>query len=229
VNLAETKQIAPETLASDMAVFEMYWHRQTQMLEEICRQTKRLPELFFTLAPAEWKFPVLVGLFPPSRGEKLTSQQAFLTLHLYNSMQAVLRKLVFENGEALRACGIARVVHWCMRFEFQKRGTIHVHVICWYDDVAGHHQVNSQARPARSTPRLWWICSRQFSNVRWMCKPASVVTTCCGTSLGTSQRPPMPCNSAPRTAKPRAKARKQTPAGDKSTGCCPRGHPWSKK
>jgi hypothetical protein len=139
VNLAETKKMAPETLASDMAAFEMYWHRQTQMLEDICRQTKRLPELFFTLAPAEWKFPLHEGMFPPSPGEKLTSQQAVLTLHLYNSMQAVLRKLVFENGEALRSCGITRVVHWCMRFEFQKRGTIHVHVICWYDDVAGHH------------------------------------------------------------------------------------------
>ena len=146
VNLAEQKKMAPETFAAEMAAFEMYWHRQTQLLEDICRRAKRLPELFFTLAPAEWKFPLHEGMFPPKPGDTLTSQQLVLTLHLYNSLQAVLRKLVFENGEALKACGIKKINHWCMRFEFQKRGTIHVHVICWYRELQGRHPAELTGR-----------------------------------------------------------------------------------
>ena len=139
VNMAEQKKMAPETFATDMPAFEMYWYRQTQMLEDVVRQTRKLPELFFTVAPAEWKFPLHEGIFPPSTGTQLNSQQILLTLHLYNSLQALLREMLFENGDALAACGIESIDHWCMRFEFQKRGTIHVHVLCWYAPVKGRH------------------------------------------------------------------------------------------
>ena len=66
VNIAESKKMAPETLASEMAAFEMYWHRVGQKLEDICRQMNgRLPELFFTLAPAEWGLVTLRSLSWP--------------------------------------------------------------------------------------------------------------------------------------------------------------------
>ena len=139
VNLADQKKMAPETFASDMAAFEMYWHREGQKLEDVCRQAKRLPELFFTLAPAEWKFPLHEGALPPCQGEELTQHQMVLTLHMYNSLQALLRRLVFEEGDALASCGIEEIEHWCLRFEFQKRGTIHVHVLCWLKTAPGVH------------------------------------------------------------------------------------------
>lgn len=34
---------------------------------------------------------------------------------------------------------IEEIQHWCLRFEFQKRGTIHVHVVCWLQMLPGHH------------------------------------------------------------------------------------------
>ena len=40
--------LAPEVFASDMAAFKMYWHRESQKLEDVCRQAKKMPELFFT-------------------------------------------------------------------------------------------------------------------------------------------------------------------------------------
>ena len=140
VNIAESKKMAPETLASEMAAFEMYWHREGQKLEDICRQMNgRLPELFFTLAPAEWANPLHQGALPPAKDEELSQHQILLTLHIYNTMQALLRKLVVEEGDALAQCGIEEILHWCMRFEFQKRGTIHVHVICWIETVPSIH------------------------------------------------------------------------------------------
>ena len=156
VSLAKDKKMAPETFATDMAAFEMYWHRQTQLLEDVCRQAARLPELFFTLAPAEWKFPLHEGVLFAERDEDLSSLQLLLTLHLYNSLQAVLRRLLFENGDALKQCGIQKVDHWCMRFEFQKRGTIHVHVICWYQPLPGRHPAELSGRSGEqsSSPLL---------------------------------------------------------------------------
>ena len=156
VSLAKDKKMAPETFASDMAAFEMYWHRQTQLLEDVCRQAARLPELFFTLAPAEWKFPLHEGVLFAERDEDLSPLQLLLTLHLYNSLQAVLRRLLFENGDALEKCGIKEVEHWCMRFEFQKRGTIHVHVICWYKPLQGRHPAELTGRSGEqsSSPLL---------------------------------------------------------------------------
>ena len=85
------------------------------------------------LEPAEWKFPLHEGVFPPAPGKELKEHQQLLTLHMYNVIQALLRKLFFEDGDALMACNITEVLHWCMRFEFQKRGTIHVHVLCWIE------------------------------------------------------------------------------------------------
>ena len=93
VNIAESKKMAPETLASEMAAFEMYWHREGQKLEDICRQMNgRLPELFFTLAPAEWAYPLHQGALPPAKDEELSQHQILLTLHIYNTMQAPLEK-----------------------------------------------------------------------------------------------------------------------------------------
>jgi hypothetical protein len=163
VSLAEGKKMAPEVFAADMAAFEMYWHRQTQLLEDVCRQAGRLPELFFTLAPAEWKFPLHEGVLPAEHDEELSSMQLLLTMHLYNALQAVLRRLIFENGDALEACGIEEVEHWCMRFEFQKRGTIHVHVICWYKPLRGCHPEELTGRSGeRSTSPLLRLLEEIF-------------------------------------------------------------------
>ena len=139
VNIAEQKKMAPEVFASDMAAFEMYWHREGQKLEDVCRQAKKMPELFFTLAPAEWKFPLHQGALPPADPKELSKQQILLTEHIHNVLQALIRRLVTEDGDALASCGIAKIQHWVMRFEFQKRGTIHVHVLCWLQMLPGRH------------------------------------------------------------------------------------------
>ena len=83
--------------------------------------------LGLTLAPAEWKFPLHQGALPPADPKELRKQQIILTEHIHNVLQALIRRLVTEDGDALAACGIAKIQHWVMRFEFQKRGTTHIH------------------------------------------------------------------------------------------------------
>ena len=53
VAIAADKKMASEEIAPDMPSFEVYWNRETQKLEDLCRQKGCPPNVFITLAPAE--------------------------------------------------------------------------------------------------------------------------------------------------------------------------------
>ena len=71
INVANQKHIAPEQAASDMDMFEGYWQQQLRKMEDICRQEwersanmpQALPSIFFTVAPAEWRYVLPDGMF----------------------------------------------------------------------------------------------------------------------------------------------------------------------
>lgn len=56
VAIAENKKVAPEETASGMQNFDSYWSREQAKLEDMVRQHGRMPNLLFTVDPAEWKF-----------------------------------------------------------------------------------------------------------------------------------------------------------------------------
>eukprot|EP00971_Amphidinium_carterae_P347998 6490264-Amphidinium_carterae.3 len=75
--------------------------------------------------------------------EALTEQQSRLTLHLHNCIEALMQTHFFNAPTAQRtrrssACslkevGIDKIRNWSIRFEFQSRGTPHVHGVMWAD------------------------------------------------------------------------------------------------
>ena len=90
-------QISPDEAAVGMQNFESFWKRETQKLEDMCRINCSLPNLFLTVAPAEWTFPLYPGIVgDPEHHSDLSSQQALLTLHLYHNISAVLEKLLLK-------------------------------------------------------------------------------------------------------------------------------------
>eukprot|EP00971_Amphidinium_carterae_P316350 6287959-Amphidinium_carterae.2 len=89
-----------------------------------------LPSIFFTLAPAEWKYILHEGMF---QQETLTEQQWKLTMHMHNTMEALLEAHLLKNGSHLHDLGIETIRQWSVRFEFQSRGTIHLHAVLWAD------------------------------------------------------------------------------------------------
>ena len=132
VHKAEDLKMSPDAVAASMNQYEMYWHRETQKLEDMCRQMGCLPNLFFTVAPGEWAFPQHYGLLQGVIDDKdLSSHQAWLTLHLYNCIGALLEKTLLKEGTHREQCGLKDVLNYAFRFEFQQRGTIHVHVVAW--------------------------------------------------------------------------------------------------
>eukprot|EP00971_Amphidinium_carterae_P013662 269096-Amphidinium_carterae.5 len=71
VSIAAQQKVAPDQIASDMDMFQAYWHQQVRKMEDVCRQEmdagrpveQSLPSTFFTLAPAEWKYVLHEGMF----------------------------------------------------------------------------------------------------------------------------------------------------------------------
>ena len=138
IHIANQRHVAPEQIAADMDMFEGYWHQQLRKMEDICRQehertgdmAQALPNIFFTVAPAEWKYILHDGVFCE---DALTNQQDMITLHIYHTLQALLETHLLKAGESLHRVGIANIRQWSFRFEFQSRGTLHLHAVLWAD------------------------------------------------------------------------------------------------
>ena len=136
--IADRQKIAPEQVASDMDGFDVYWHQQLRKMEDICRQEyerngsleEALPSVFFTVAPAEWRYLLHNGMFHDT---PLSEQQTNITLHLYHTLEVMLQYHILKDGASLRRIGLAGVRQWSYRFEFRSRGTLHVHCVLWAD------------------------------------------------------------------------------------------------
>ncbi|CAE7393007.1 USP17L21, partial [Symbiodinium pilosum] len=150
-SIADQKKVSPEQIASDMDAFDAYWSQQLRKMEDICRQEwektgvleRALPSVFFTVAPAEWRYILHDGMFCE---ESLTDQQGTITLHLYHTLQTLLDFHLFKNGQSLERIGVAKIRQWSFRFEFQSRGTLHLHAVLWADLLPGWSAENITGR-----------------------------------------------------------------------------------
>ena len=148
VSLAKEQQRAPDDLAQDMQNFHTYWLNERAKLEDVCRQRGK-PNLFFTVAPAEWKFPVHEGMLHRVRqaGSKaMTDAQSIMTLHMYNCFVQFVERVLVEGAASNHETGIDKINEYSLRFEFQGRGTLHVHVVAWVDIAKGLHSEEDTAR-----------------------------------------------------------------------------------
>ena len=130
INVANQKHIAPEQAASDMDMEDIC----RQEWERIANMSQALPSIFFTVAPAEWRYVLPDGMFFE---DSLTEQQDMITLHLYHTLQTLLEVHLLKHGQNLTQIGIAKVRQWSFRFEFQSRGTLHLHAVLWADLLPG--------------------------------------------------------------------------------------------
>ena len=142
VAMAARNNVAPEETTTHMQAFEGFWRKETEKLEDICRQHKTnarsgLPNLFFTIAPAEWKFVLNAGMQEwRRRTNTLSDGQAVTTLHMYNAIGAILQDTFLRRGQRAKGdplfdAGVDEVHEWSLRWEYQGRGTLHAHVVAW--------------------------------------------------------------------------------------------------
>ena len=153
-------QVNPEELSASCSQFSAHWQQELRRLEDVCRQQRYaakvglleldsmyeddlspagegLPNLFITVSAAEWSYPLHKGLLQHQKSQgTLSKWQTRLTLHIRNTMIAVMKKL-FSDKALLGLFQIRAVNEYSIRIEFQKRGPPHIHCIAWAEYNAG--------------------------------------------------------------------------------------------
>ena len=103
VAIAQRQEIAPEEAASHLQNFDAFWTKETEKLEDMCRQHSAMPNFYMTVAPAEWKAIWHRGL---QHWRKVTGSlsagQAIMTLHLNNVLGAILKDFL-QQGDCFRS------------------------------------------------------------------------------------------------------------------------------
>ena len=84
-----------------------------------------LPNVFITISPAEWKFPLAWGIFGRLK-DHLPKFLGSLAVHMYTVVTNVILHYVFKPG-----CFFASVFDHVIRMEYQGRGTPHWHIAAW--------------------------------------------------------------------------------------------------
>jgi len=156
ISMAERRGLPPEAMAAKHQQTEAFWRREQDVHADIVRQMRArcrdseghpdlwsycnlggdrslaYPNVFLTIAPCEWKFPLLYALFEqhkfPRDGpkfERLSELGGPLALHLYNVLHVVVQGLM-KSTEFWRS-----IENYVLRVEFQGRGTLHVHIALW--------------------------------------------------------------------------------------------------
>ena len=131
----ETKPFSPE-----------YWKWQHRYLLDALAQHGP-PSLFLTISPYEWTFPI-----PPwlSALRELTARgptelAAFETFQITHVLEQIIRGYLCGSNDKKwtnhlfnynRIATYSNVNTYFYRFEFQNRGTVHVHLLVWLKDIA---------------------------------------------------------------------------------------------
>ena len=134
-----------------------------------------MPTLLITISPSEWTFPWPLWLkdISSATGYGPTNLPFFETIHFMNVLeQLVCGYLCGSNDSHWRnhlfsyncLANKHNVKTYFYRFEFQKRGTIHLHLLVWLDNVKYIQYKRLQADlPTDNAPLLFYVNKYQIS------------------------------------------------------------------
>ena len=197
IAIADKHKMSPEELASTNSGYDSYWYKEAEKQQDMCRQMQAhpsfkgqsgMPNCFVTIAPAKWKFDWHKGLheWRKGSGESLSDAQASFTIHMHHVIGTILREVILKKGvvddnssqelKDRKAAGIEEVYEFAFRWEYQGRGTLHVHIIAWIklnDDIfacqppvgfeSPSTQLNGNSVKMPSNPILYDYLNRIFN------------------------------------------------------------------
>ena len=101
INIAKERKVSVESCTDHLQYFDSYWEHEREVLEDVVRQYGR-PNLFITIAPAEWKYilPELLTRF--KKAKKLSDIQSLVTAHIYDTLLKILKERVFQGNAKLK-------------------------------------------------------------------------------------------------------------------------------
>ena len=145
INSAKQAQCSPATALEAKTFSHQYWTNQHRYLIDAARQFG-FPSMFITISPFEWTFP-----FPPwlehlrnQMGKAPTELAIPETIHIAHVLEQYIRGyLCGSNTNRWKNHLFAKksdpsannVTNYFYRFEFQKRGALHAHILIWLKDM----------------------------------------------------------------------------------------------
>ena len=145
VNASKASGCSPNRSLENKSFSKTFWQHQHLFLIDAVHQYG-FPSLFITISPYEWTFP-----FPPfiqeirnTYGKDTTEVAVLETIHIAHVLEQLVRGyLTGGNSNRWRGHVLSNVNDpasknvktFFYRFEFQQRGTLHLHILVWLDDV----------------------------------------------------------------------------------------------
>ena len=146
VNASKASGCSPNRSLETKSLSKTFWqHQNLYLIDAVCQYG--YPSFFLTISPYEWSFP-----FPPfledmrSRYFKdVTDIPTIETIHIVHVLEQIARGYltggncnrwrtnVFTN---LRDPTSKNLETFFYRFEFQKRGTLHLHMLVWVKNIS---------------------------------------------------------------------------------------------
>ena len=145
VNASKASGCSPNRSLENKAFSKTFWQHQHLFLIDAVHQ-HGFPSLFMTISPYEWTFP-----FPPfieeirnTYGRDTTEVATLETIHIAHVLEQVVRGYI-TGGNSNRwrthvLCSVDQpssknVKLYFYRMEFQQRGTLHLHMLVWLNDL----------------------------------------------------------------------------------------------
>ena len=145
INTAKRQHCSPAIALDQKAFSAGFWQWQHRFLLDAVRQYG-LPSLFVTISPYEWTFPFSswISMLRPATGRGPTQIPTFETVHIAHVLEQIVRGYLCGSNtnrwrthvfgyDHERRCN--NVLTYFYRFEFQQRGTVHLHLLVWVRDL----------------------------------------------------------------------------------------------
>ena len=122
-----------------------YWQWQHRYILDAVAQFG-LPDVFITISPFEWSFPFPKWLHDirEKTGKNPTELAGYETAHIVHVLAQMVRGYLCGSNSDKWSSHIfsynrdkkhTNVKTYFYRFEFQKRGTVHIHLLVWLNDI----------------------------------------------------------------------------------------------
>jgi hypothetical protein len=122
-----------------------YWKWQHRFLIDAVNQFGS-PSVFLTISPYEWSFPVPPWLSSLRNltGKGPTQLAAYETIHITHVLEQIIRGYLCGSNDNKwsnpvfnynNISSFSNIQTYFYRFEFQGRGTVHVHLLVWLKDL----------------------------------------------------------------------------------------------
>ena len=146
ITTGRNKNCSAVRALEDKTFSQEYWKWQHRSLIDAVRQLG-YPSLFITISPSEWSFPIppWISQLRELTGRGETELAAYETIHIVHILEQIVRGYMCGSNDKAwkshlfsyqRKSSINNVLNYFYRFEFQKRGTVHMHMLVWLKSMS---------------------------------------------------------------------------------------------